>query len=106
MPARKLLFTQEAVTALENLKCNKKHKALLKQVNKTLGLLETNIQHPGLHTHEYSSFTGANGEKIFEAYVQNQTSGAYRVFFHYGPDKGTGKKRIPVLTIVTITPHP
>jgi len=30
----------------------------------------------------------------------------YLVFFHYGPDEGSGKKRIPILTIVAITPHP
>ena len=34
------------------------------------------------------------------------TPGAYRVFFHYGPDEMEGKKRVPILTIVAITPHP
>jgi hypothetical protein len=78
----------------------------LKQVRKTLGLLETNIKHPGLNTHEYSFLVGANGERVGEDYAQNRTPGAYRVFFHYGPDIGGGKKRTPVLTIVAITPHP
>ena len=41
-----------------------------------------------------------------EAYVQNQTPGAYRVFFYYGPDRIEAGRRIAVLTIVDITPHP
>jgi hypothetical protein len=43
---------------------------------------------------------------VFEAYAQNQTPGAYRVFFMYGPDRVEGKKRTAVLTIIAITPHP
>jgi hypothetical protein len=50
--------------------------------------------------------TGLSGEKIFEAYAQNKTPGAYRIFWHYGPDEIMGKKRTPVITIVAITPHP
>ena len=42
---------------------------------------------------------GTNGEDIFESYAQNNTPGAYRVFWFYGP----GKKEI---TVVAITPHP
>ncbi len=49
---------------------------------------------------------GPSGEEVFEAYVQNKTPGAYRIFFYYGPDRFEGKKRIPVLTIVDIAPHP
>lgn len=103
---RQLRFTEEAdqqLTALEN---DPAKKGLLKQVQKTLGLLETNPKHPGLHTHEYSSLVGANGERVWEAYAQNNTPGAYRVFFHYGPDEVARKKRTPILTIVAITPHP
>ena len=79
---------------------------MLAQVNKTLGLLETNPRHPSLNTHKYDSITGPDGEEVFEAYAQNRTPGAYRVFFVYGPDRMEGKKRIPVITIVAITPHP
>jgi hypothetical protein len=81
-------------------------KGLHKQVLKTLALLELNTRHPGLHTHEYESLTGINGERVWEACAQNKTPGAFRVFFHYGPDEGAGKKRIAVLTIVAITAHP
>jgi len=59
------------------------------------GLLEINPRHPGLHTHEFSSLAGPDGERIWEAYAQNNTPGAYRVFFHYGPDEGSGKNGCP-----------
>ena len=47
-----------------------------------------------------------DGEEVFEAYAQNNTPGAYRVFFCYGPDRMDARKRVAVLTIVAITPHP
>jgi len=77
-----------------------------KQVRKTLGLLETNMRHPSLQTHPFHSKTGPNGEKVFEAYAQQHTPGARRVFFYYGPDGMEGGKRIPRLTIVSILKHP
>ncbi len=101
--AHELRFTDEAVEQLEQLAAKPK---LQKRIQVTLGYLQTNLRHPGLHTHKYSSLTGANGEEVFEAYAQNQTPGAYRVFWHYGPDEMKGKQRVPILTIVAITPHP
>ena len=49
---------------------------------------------------------GRRGEEVFEAYAQNKTPGAYRVFFIYGPHEGEGKKRVAIITIVAVTPHP
>jgi len=71
----------------------------LRKVRKCLGYLQTNPRHPSLETHEYSSMKGENGEKVWEAYAENKTPAAWRVFWHYGP----GKEEI---TIVAITPHP
>ena len=103
---RELRFTPEAESNLRALESAPAPSGLLKQVRKTLGLLETNIRHPSLNTHAYQSLYGPEGEQIFEAYGQNRIPGAYRVFFYYGPDHGVGKKRVAVLTIVAITPHP
>lgn len=103
---RELRFTPSVEATLKSLEGNPHQESLLKQVRKTLALLETNPRHPSLQTHKFRSFQGPNGEEVFEAYVQNQTPGAYRVFFYYGPDRIEGKRRIPVLTIVAITPHP
>jgi hypothetical protein len=103
---RKLRFTPTAdaqLTALENAPSKA---ALLAQIQKALGYLELDPHHPGLHTHEFLSLTGVNGEKLFEAYAQNNTPCAYRIFWHYGPDEAIGKKRTSIITIVAITPHP
>ena len=78
-----------------------KQEGLFKQVFKTIELLKSNPKHPGLQTHEFLSMENPfekNG-KVFEAYAQNKTPNAYRVFWCYGP----GKKEI---TILAITPHP
>jgi len=61
--------------------------------------METNLRHPSLNTHEFISLKGPREEKVFEAYAQQKTSGAYRIFWYYGP-----KER--QLTIVAIVPHP
>ena len=103
---RELRLTPAALETLRELEQSLQQEGLLKQVRKTLGFLETNPRHPSLQTHKFRSLRGPNGEEVFEAYVQNQTSDAYRVFFCYGPDRLEGKRRIPVLTIVAITPHP
>jgi hypothetical protein len=103
---RKIQFTEAAAVHLRELEQNPASAGVLKQVRKTLKFLEQNPAHPSLHTHEYSSLRGANDERVFEAYAQNQTPGAYRVFFHYGPDQTVAGRRVPVLTIVAITPHP
>jgi hypothetical protein len=102
---RKIKFTLTAndqYTELENAPAKA---AIFDQVRKSLGYLEINPHHPSLNTHEFTSLT-ANGEKVFEAYAQNNTPGAYRIFWHYGPDEIKGKKRIPVITIIAITRHP
>ncbi len=60
-----------------------------------------NPRQPGLKTHEYNSIENPYDPdtKVFEAYVQNRTPGAYRVFRCYGPRKSE-------ITIIAITPHP
>lgn len=94
-----LLFTEKADSHLTSLETSNDKKNILKAVRKTLGLMESNLKHPSLRTHEYHNLEGANGEKVFESYAQNRTPGAYRIFWHYGPQK----KQI---TIVAIIPHP
>jgi hypothetical protein len=103
---RRIRFTPTADAQYTALVNEPSKAALLAQVRKALGYLEIDPHHPGLHTHEFTSLSGANGEKIFEAYAQNNTPGAYRIFWHYGPDEINGKKRTPVIAIIAITRHP
>jgi hypothetical protein len=42
-------------------------------VRKALGLMETNLKHPGLNTHKFQTFQGAKGEEVFEAYAESKT---------------------------------
>jgi hypothetical protein len=94
-----LRFTFEADANLAALEGDRGLAKRLKAVRKALGLLEANPRHPGLHTHEFKSLEGARGEKVFEAYAENRTASAYRIFWQYGPGKDE-------ITILAITPHP
>jgi len=94
-----MLFTEEASANLDSLETNPSKKKQFKAVLKCLGYLENNPKHPSLNTHEYNSLSRQFGIKIFEAYAENKTPQAYRVFWHYGPDKSE-------ITVIAITPHP
>jgi len=94
-----LLFTPRADADLDALETDPGLAKRLKAVRKALGLLETNPRHPGLNTHKFNSLKGPGGAEVFEAYAENKTPAAWRIFWHYGPDK----KQI---TILAITPHP
>lgn len=94
-----LLFTPQAQADLTGLANDPSAAKRLKAARKALGLLETNPRHPGLRTHEYSRLRGPKNQKVFEAYCENRTPAAYRIFFCYGPNPDQ-------ITIVAITPHP
>jgi len=104
---RELRFSPTADEQLSRIENTPSLKGVLKQVRKTLGYLETNLRAKSLQTHEFESLSRRYGEKVFEAYVQQKTPGAYRVFWRYGPDEiNESGKRVPIITIVAITPHP
>ncbi len=94
-----LRFTSAAKIHLETLEQDNSLNKRLKAVRKTLAYLQKNPKHPSLNTHKYSALKGLNGEEIFEAYAENNTPAAYRIFWYYGPNKKT-------ITIIAITPHP
>lgn len=95
----KLLFTEQAAIDLDHLENSKHLSKRFKAVRKALGYLETNPRHPGLNTHKYNAIEGPNSEEVFEAYAENRTPAAYRIFWYYGPGKNT-------ITILAITSHP
>jgi hypothetical protein len=70
-----------------------------KAVKKTIQLLASDPRHNSLQTHEFTSLNGPHGEKIFEAYAEQNTPAVYRVFWYYGPSKDQ-------ITIIAITRHP
>ncbi len=93
----RLEFSTEAREAFFLL--NKTDLKKYRKVQKILGLMESNLRHPSLKTHKYASLAGPEGEEIFEAYVENKTPGAFRIFWYYGPGKS-------VVTIFAIAHHP
>jgi hypothetical protein len=103
---RELRLSDSARETLRALERAPHQQGLLKQIRKTLLLLETDPRHPSLQTHKFRSLRGPKGEEVFAAYVQQHTPGAYRVFFYYGPDRIEGKQRMAVVTVVAVTPHP
>lgn len=94
----KLLFTHQANIDFDSLEKNPGLLKRLKAVRKALAYLEKNPRHPSLNTHKYTAFENCDYE-IFEAYAENKTPAAYRIFWHYGPNKKE-------ITIIAITAHP
>jgi len=98
---RALARSAELNRKSKKLKKSSKAEGLFKQINGALLKLRNNPRHPGLHTHEFSSLRHPfHGDgKVFEAYAQNKTPGAYRIFWCYGHQAND-------LTIIAITSHP
>ena len=96
-----IIFTARANQILKDLEGEPSKAGLIKQIKKTLYFLQTNPRHPSLKTHEYESIPHpfSNNEKVFEAYAQNKTPAAYRIFWCYGP-------KAKQITVIAITPHP
>lgn len=95
----KLIPTVEAVSCLQALEHDSTLKVQCKAVKKALGYMETNLRHPGLHTHNHTELSKHYGVEIFESYAQNNTPGAYRIFWHYGKKRGE-------IVVVSIVKHP
>lgn len=92
------IFTESAKDSLKELKRSPHLEKRYKAVTKALRFLSQNPKHPGLQTHKFLSLQGPQGEEVFEAYAEQNTPGAYRIFFFYGP----GRNQI---TIFAVTPH-
>lgn len=96
-----LRFTSEALDILREIESQSAKVGLEKQIKKALGYLQINPRHPSLQTHVFHSIENPFDpkNKVFEAYAQNRTPGAYRIFCCYGPQKKD-------ITILAITSHP
>ncbi len=69
------------------------------KVGNCLYKLSQNPKHPGLKSKRFKSLDGKHKMPIWESYVENNVPAAYRIFWHYGPQKNE-------ITIIAITPHP
>lgn len=94
-----IAYFKKMVTAKKEGTIHKNDAKLFKKVLKTVSLLQTNPKHPSLATHEIEELSKKVGFKVFEAYVENKTPRAARLFWVYGPNKHD-------ITIIGIEPHP
>jgi hypothetical protein len=94
-----LYWTDSAKESYNSLKHNPSEKRHYKAVKKAINLLSENPRHTSLQTHEFKSLKGPGNEKVFEAYAEQNTTNAYRIFWYYGPAKDA-------ITIFLIAPHP
>jgi len=94
-----LQWTDEAKSAYGRLQSDASQRKRYRAVMKTIGLLANDPRHKSLQTHQFFSLKGPNGEKVFEAYAEQKTPAAYRVFWFYGASRGK-------ITILAITRHP
>jgi hypothetical protein len=72
---------------------------LFKKWSKAIRQLRDNPKHPGLQSHEISTLTQRFGQKVFQSYLENNTPGAGRMYWVYGPDDGQ-------ITVIGLEPHP
>ncbi len=97
-PPYRILTSPEFARILRRIKSDDQRK--YKKVLKAIRLLrDVGPKHPGLNSHKYHSLAGPNGEEMWEAYVENQTPGAWRLWWHYGPEADT-------ISLISVGPHP
>jgi hypothetical protein len=101
----KLLYTAVAEKQIASLRQDASLEKRFKAVKKALRLLSENPAHPGLNTHKYSSLLGPERCEVFEAYAENKTPAAYRIFWCYYPPK-TKTDLNGNITILAVTSHP
>ncbi len=94
-----MILTARARKQWEDLKADRGLEKRLRAVRKTLCFLSENPRHPSLRTREFTSLKGPQGEKVFEAYAEQSTSAAYRVFWYDGPQENQ-------ITVIALTLHP
>ena len=79
-------------------KISKNDAIIFKKWGKALKLLSENPRHPSLKTHDIEVLSERYGERVWQSYLENKTSGAMRMYWVYGPDKKS-------ITIIGLEPH-
>lgn len=78
---------------------SKKELSLYNKWGKALRLLSQDPSYPSLHTHDIEPLTKRYGIKVWQSYLENNTSRAMRMYWVYGPDRQD-------ITIIGLEPHP
>jgi hypothetical protein len=80
-------------------KLSSDEREFLDKWSKALEYLSQNPKHPGLQTHEIDDLSRKFGVKVWQSYLENNTPGAGRIFWAYGPDRQQ-------ITILAVERHP
>lgn len=78
---------------------NSKEIKLHKKIGKALYHLSLDPFYPALNTHEIPEMSKRYGERVWQSYLENNTPGAGRIFWSYGPKKDE-------ITVTGLEPHP
>lgn len=78
---------------------NKGEQLLFKKLGNALRKLSADSKYPSLKSHEIDALTNRYGMKVWESYLENNNSGAMRIFWLYGSDRED-------ITIIGLEPHP
>jgi hypothetical protein len=93
-------LSPEFLKAYKNIKEDPSKTGLYFQVVACMIKLQHDPAYPGLNSHHYDALDNRYHAKVWESYVQNDTPGAFRIFWHY--TKGQRNH----ITLVALTPHP
>ena len=77
----------------------KDEERLYSKWGKALKLLSLDPFYQSLRTHEIPPLTARYGLRVWQSYLENQKSGAMRMFWVYGPAQQE-------ITIIGLEPHP
>ena len=78
---------------------SKKELSLYKKWGKALKLLSKDPTYPRLQSHDIEPLTKRYGVKVWQSYLENNTSRAMRMYWVYGPNRQD-------ITIIGLEPHP
>ncbi len=95
----KIFLTDEFREQLKKIKNNPSQSGLEFQIKAAITKLAHSPKYKGLNSHKYDSLTEKYNCEVWESYVQNNTLGAWRIFWRYGKEKD-------MITLLLVTPHP
>ncbi|GLE54901.1 hypothetical protein NJBCHELONAE_02120 [Mycobacteroides chelonae] len=103
--AREGAFTVLCTTAVEEVLASLRGTKALQQkrrkVEKTLKLLrEIGPEHPSLNSHRYVSLRGKQGEPVWESYVEDRTTKAWRAWWYFT------ETQPHTILVAAVGPHP
>lgn len=98
VPEMKALW-DDLVTKANQGKLSKDETALHKKWGKAMAFLAIDPKHSGLQSHEIDALSRRYSVKVWQSYLENNTPGAGRLYWVYGPGKGE-------ITVIGLEPHP